>query len=257
MSIKRLRNIYNPKSKEKFRLSRSKIENYLRCPRCFYLDRRLGVGQPSMPPFTLNSTVDHLLKKEFDIHRAKGTAHPLMKHYKIDAVPYKAEKIDEWRENFVGVQYYHEPTNLVITGAIDDVWINPKGELHIVDYKATSKDGKLSFGDSKWHDSYKNQMEIYQWLVRKNEFKVSNIGYFVYVNGKRDRSAFDGKLEFDVAVFPYKGSTDWIEKKLLEIKQVLDSDTIPGAGDDCEYCEYRQAADHALRSSGAVQDKLF
>ena len=28
-----------------FRLSRSKVELYRNCPRCFYLDRRLGIGR--------------------------------------------------------------------------------------------------------------------------------------------------------------------------------------------------------------------
>src|SRR3989344_5360149 len=94
----RKRNLYDPKSDDLFRLSRSKIDLYLNCPRCFYLDRRLGVAQPPGYPFSLNAAVDKLLKKEFDIHRAKGTAHPLIEHYKIDAVPFAHEKINEWRD---------------------------------------------------------------------------------------------------------------------------------------------------------------
>ncbi len=101
--VPRTRNIFDPKSKEPFKLSRSKIDNFLKCPRCFYLDRRLGVGQVSGPAFTLNSATDTLLKKEFDICRAKSKPHPLMKKYKIDAVPFQHEKMGEWRENFKGV----------------------------------------------------------------------------------------------------------------------------------------------------------
>ena len=47
----------------------------------------MGIGQPPGYPFSLNSAVDTLLKKEFDMHRAKGTAHPLMDAYGLDAVP--------------------------------------------------------------------------------------------------------------------------------------------------------------------------
>lgn len=67
----RTKNLYNPDSKEPFKLSRSKIDLFLNCPRCFYLDRRLGVGRPPGSPFALNSAVDVLFKKEFDLHRAK------------------------------------------------------------------------------------------------------------------------------------------------------------------------------------------
>ena len=70
---------------------------------------------------------------------------------------------------------------------IDDVWVNPAGELMIVDYKSTSKDEKIEVLDKEWHDGYKHQMEVYQWLFRRNGFKVSDTGYFVYANATRPR----------------------------------------------------------------------
>ena len=91
---KKTKNLFDPKSKSPFKLSRSRIEAFMNCPRCFYLDRRLGVGQPPSFPFTLNSAVDKLLKKEFDIHRANKTQHPLMKAYGIDAVPFQHKDMD-------------------------------------------------------------------------------------------------------------------------------------------------------------------
>ncbi len=92
-NAQRVKGMYDPKSSEPFRLSRGRIDLFLNCPRCFYFDRRLGIDRPPGYPFSLNSAVDKLLKKEFDIHRAMGTTHPLMKHYKIDAVPFAHEKI--------------------------------------------------------------------------------------------------------------------------------------------------------------------
>ncbi len=126
----RTRNIFDPKSLEAFKISRSKINLFINCPRCFYLDRHLGVGQPPGYPFNLNTAVDTLLKKEFDVHRANGTPHPLMKEYGIDAIPFSHEKMNEWRKNFKGVQYHHKGINLIITGAVDDIWVNPQGELN-------------------------------------------------------------------------------------------------------------------------------
>jgi len=235
-------NNYDPQSEDPFRLSRSKIDLFVQCQRCFYLDRRLGIKQPFGPPFTLNNAVDALLKKEFDTHRIKETAHPLMKKYGIDAVPYKHEKLEEWRDSLRrGITYHHGETNFVITGGIDDVWINPKGELHIVDYKATSKKEKVSL-DGKWQQAYKRQMEIYQWLFNQNGFKVSPIGYFVYCNGNTDKKAFDGKLEFDVDVIPYSGDGSWIEPILTNIQVCLSKDSLPEPAEDCEYCKYRAAA---------------
>lgn len=238
---KRTRNIFDPKSKEPFKLSRSKIDLFLNCPRCFYMDRRLGVGRPPGFPFNLNSAVDALLKKEFDIHRINKTAHPLMEKYGIDAVPFDHERIEEWRDSLRrGVQYLDEKANLILSGGVDDVWVNPKSELIVVDYKATSKSSEVNL-DADWQIGYKRQMEIYQWLFRKNGFKVAETGYFVYCNGDADKEAFDGKLEFDVKIIPYKGDDSWVENALVDAKKCLMSSKIPKPADDCDYCNYVRA----------------
>jgi hypothetical protein len=227
----------------KWKLSRSKIDLFTECPLCFYVDNRLGVARPRGPSFTLNLAVDALLKKEFDLHRTRQSVHPLLERYGVDAVPFAHAEMDKWRENFVGIQYRHPGTGFIISGAIDDIWVNRAGELIIVDYKATSKDGDInSLSDSSWDEQYKRQMEIYQWLFRKKGFKVSTTGYFVYVNGKRDRSAFDGRLEFDVTLIPHTGSDGWVEGVLTDIKKCLESEDLPLPSQDCDFCRYRKFA---------------
>jgi len=238
---KRKTRLYQPGKQKPFKLSRSKIDLFIECPRCFYLDRVLGVGRPPGYPFSLNSAVDKLLKQEFDVHRAEGTQHPLQKEYGIKARPVEHEDLDKWRHNFTGVQYHDRETNLVIFGAIDDLWVTPQKEYIVVDYKATAKKDEITELDKDWHDNYKRQMEVYQWLLRKNGYKVSNTGYFVYCNGIADKKAFDKKLEFRVNLIPYKGSDKWVDKTIKDIHQCLNSDKIPLADSDCDYCRYIEA----------------
>lgn len=239
---RRSRNLFDPASEEPFKVSRSKIDLFMNCPLCFYLDCRLGVGRPPGFPFSLNSAVDALLKKEFDLHRAKKRPHPLMHAYGLkDVVPFAHEDLELWRSNFKGIRYFHEPTNLNVTGAIDDVWVDSKGELIIVDYKSTSKEEKVSL-DKEWQIGYKRQMEVYQWLFRMNGFQVSSTGFFVYCNGKTDRSAFDAKLEFDIDLIPYKGDDSWISETLEKIKACLVLSKPPTASPGCDYCSYRKSA---------------
>lgn len=233
---------FDPKEKNNWKLSRSKIELFSKCPRCFYLDNRLGVKQPPGFPFSLNSAVDALLKKEFDVHRAKNQQHPLQKKYGIDAVPVNHEQLNEWRENFVGIQYEHPGTGMTVIGAIDDLWINSAGEYLVVDYKSTSKQEKIESLDHEWQNSYKRQMEIYQWLLRQKGFKVSNTGYFVYCNGDTDKEAFDGKLEFDITLIVHEGDDSWVESTIVAAHECLTSDKLPNPGKDCDFCAYRKAA---------------
>jgi len=238
----RIRNLYNPKEKEAFRLSRSRVDSFLECPRCFYLDRRLGLDKPGMPGWALNSAVDHLLKKEFDLLRKAGQTHELMKQYKIDAVPFDHPDLPEWRDDhyrYIGATTLHKPTNLEICGIVDDIWINKNKELLIVDYKATSTKEEISLED-EYKQGYKTQMEFYQWIFRQKGFNVSDTGYFVFANADKNRPKFDGKLEFILSIIPHKGSDAWVEPTILKIKECLDSDKIPESDPDCEHCKYRE-----------------
>lgn len=239
---------YTPGQKEPYKISRSKIELFKQCPRCFWLDVRLKIGRPSSPPFNINKTIDELFKKEFDRHRQAGTPHPIMVANEVMAIPFAHPDLDTWRQalgNNAGVKTLHKGTNLQIYGAIDDVWINDQKELIVADYKATSKSKEVSI-DSDWQISYKRQLEVYQWLLRQNDFQVSNTGYFVYTNARMDAEAFGDKLEFVTKVIPYTGSDAWVEPTLKQMKAVMDSDDMPPVGEaamggPCEFCTYARA----------------
>lgn len=241
-------NYYNPNRDSKYnyggkywKLSRSKIDLFLECPRCFYLDNKLGIKRPPGYPFSLNSAVDALLKKEFDLLRKNGETHQLIKAYGIDAKPVNHPKLNQWRNNFKGVSYLHSETGIKVSGAIDDLWVNSQNEYIVVDYKATAKDEEIIELNKEWQDSYKRQIEVYQWLLRQNGLTVSDIGYFVYCNGRTDVEKFDGKLEFDITLIPYEGNDSWVEKTIFQIKEILESEQIPSANPDCDYCNYRNA----------------
>ncbi|MEW6056157.1 MAG: PD-(D/E)XK nuclease family protein, partial [Bdellovibrionota bacterium] len=217
----RTRNIYDPASKEPFKLSRSKLDLFLNCPRCFYNDRRLGIGLPPGYPFALNSAVDALLKKEFDHYRQLQKPHPIMLQHQIDAVPFAHELIEDWRNSLhKGIQYHDRKTNLIITGGVDDVWKNAKGELIIVDYKATSKNDAITI-DADWQIGYKRQMSLYAWLFKQNGFSVHHTGYFVYCNGLMDRPKFDQRLEFHISVLPYQIDDSWVEDAIKRAHECL------------------------------------
>ncbi|MDA1118830.1 MAG: PD-(D/E)XK nuclease family protein [Proteobacteria bacterium] len=186
-----------------------------------------------------------LLKKEFDAHRARGEAHPLMVEAGLNAVPHAHPELDTWRSNLKGVRFEDRKLNLVLFGAIDDLWRDlGTGELIVVDYKATSKDAEVTL-DAEWQDGYKRQMEFYQWLLRRQGLTVAKRGWFVYCNGRRDLPEFGQRLEFRVKMIPYEGSDAWIEPVLQEIKATLGAPEAPPPGAGCEYCAFAGKAARA------------
>jgi CRISPR/Cas system-associated exonuclease Cas4 (RecB family) len=232
---------YTPGQKTPFDLSRSKIELFIQCKRCFWLDARLKIKRPDGPPFQINKLIDELFKKEFDSYRKNKKPHPIMLKNNVDAIPYTHKDLNKWRENFIGIRFHHKQTNINFFGAVDDIWIDAKDELIVVDYKATAKKTEVSL-DADWQITYKRQLEIYQWLLKSNGFKVSPVGYFVYANGQSNFEEFNDTLHFKTKLISYEGATDWIEQVVLSIKECLEGE-IPATGSsimggECAFCAY-------------------
>jgi hypothetical protein len=220
------------------KISRSKIDLFLECPRCFYLDIQKKIKRPPGFPFNLNNAVDSLLKKEFDRHREAGTKHPLQIEFGVDAIPANHPMIDKWRQSMQqGVIYQDFERDLHIYGGIDDLWINSNGEYHVVDYKATAKETPVT-ELADWTAGYKRQMEVYQWLLRKNGLKVSNTAYFVYCTGDNAAENFNNKIEFHSHIIPYEGNDSWIDQTINDLHICLSNATIPSKSDTCQYCNF-------------------
>lgn len=236
---------YKPGQKTKYALSRSKIELFMQCQRCFWLETRKLISRPSGPRFNINNAIDQLLKNEFMEYRLAQKAHPIMTKNKLKAIPFNHPQLAVWQDAFKGIRYLVPELNLEVFGGIDDLWIDDQAKLIIVDYKATAKDREVNI-DSDWQISYKRQVEIYKWLFEKNDFKVSDTAYFVYANVDPKQLSFNNNLQFTTKLIPYKTNTAWLAETLVDIKKVLESNTMPEVGEsimggDCEYCIYTKS----------------
>ena len=257
----RHRGTYNPEISEPYEVSRTKIDNFIRCPACFWMDRVKGIKFPDIPPFLLNTATDTLLKKDFDKYREVQKPHPFMVHHNLGhLVPFKHEDFHKWTQSrSLGLRTYFEDAHLIIGGGLDDVWHDPKkDELFVVDYKSTAgkaspdKSGLLPIDlNDHYKSSVKRQMIIYQWILRKNGFNVNDTGYLLYVNGDQhfqdgmlndeENENFDiAKMFFKVELIPYEGDSSWVEETIMDLKNCLISDVMP---------------DHAITGYGAKGDK--
>jgi len=254
----RSRNLYDTRSSEPFKISRSKLEMFLGCQFHFYMDRSQGVGVPPGYPFNLNSNVDAGAKTYFDSFRTTQTVPPLYKKDKdgnkvaIDAVPFAHPLLEDWRNSlYKGLQYKVPGTNIILQGGIDDIFVDrATGELILVDYKSTSKKSEVSL-DADWQDGYKRQIEIYQYLARKvlqqEGYTVSNTSYFIYYNGKDiETSGESFKMPFDVTVLEYQGDDSWVEQAAQAAYTCLQSDEIPKLSPACDHCKYLDSLQLAL-----------
>ncbi|MCX7927368.1 MAG: PD-(D/E)XK nuclease family protein [Candidatus Omnitrophica bacterium] len=213
------------------KISRSRFELFLQCPRCFWLLINKGISRPSPAPYTINSAIDTLLKEQFDFYRSKGIAHPLMVRFGVDALPFKDSRLEDWRNSFIGIQCYDAVSDILLYGAVDDLWINKQKELIVVDYKATGAN------EHKVYDEYRRQMEIYKWLLEGNSLSVSPTGYLLFAKVNKKQKFENGVLNFDLILEPVKLKSDWIGQALFKMRKVLTA-PLPASTEECEYCSY-------------------
>ena len=247
--------IYSPNQNKDFILSRSRFDEFMDCPRCFYLKTNKGFMSPSTPGWTLNTLTDTLLKKEFDECRKKQEPHRIMLENKLNhLVPYKSEIIkdkngndklllEEWRDSIhYGLKYRFKDTNIILQGGIDDVWFNTKTEeLIVADYKSQHKKDGVSqetYFDDPYKDGYKRQLDYYAYLLNGMGYKVSSDAYLYICNAKEIDEGFHGKMLFDEVLIHYKIKTDYLETEIQKMIDTMNSENIPNSHESCENCAY-------------------
>ena len=243
--------IYTPKQTEDFKISRSKFADFLICPRCFYLDRVVGLDAPGTPGWALNEATDILYKKEFDICRKNQTPHRLFEQYGLNHfVPFQHPEIDKWRDSMHhGLSARFGNTNIMLFGGVDDVWINKEtNKLIVVDYKSQSSEREITtnnYLNGIFKQGYKMQMDFYVYLLREMGFDVHPDAYFVVCNGDRTAADFNGLMKFDEYLIPYEWNTEWIHNEVINMIDCMNSDSLPESNKSCKNCAY--AAQRAIK----------
>ena len=244
--------IYIPGQSEDFKVSRSKLTDFRKCPKCFYLDRVKGLAYPSTPGWTLNARTDDLLKKEFDECREQEIPHRIMETFGLkDVVPFKHEDMDRWRNSMhQGLEARFSDSNIILHGGVDDIWWNVKTEkVIVVDYKSQASKYPvrprtyLYSTHKRW---YAEQLDFYAYLLQQMGFDVAQTGYFYVVNEDGSSPGFHGKLTFQETLVPYKCKTDWIEPSVKQMIETLNSQEIPDGNESCENCAYARAREATI-----------
>ena len=94
-------------------------------------------------------------------------------------------------------------------------------------------------------------MEVYLCIFKNMGFDMATKGYFLFANATKNRPGFHGKLEFENSIIEYDGNINWVEPAIIGIKDCLESEEIPKAGKDCQYCSYRK-----LISTASLKNQL-
>lgn len=282
MVAKRHRGKFNSDHPAPYELSRGRVENYLKCKACFWLEQLHGVKPPEIPSFTINTTTDILLKRDADAVRGKATLPLWETHGLGHMIPFDHEHLENWTNSLqygLNDTYFnvvHEASHIKFGGGLDDVFLNTEtGQIHIVDYKSQAQGTrspdnyvpKPSSIDDPWKMGYKRQMDMYVWVARQKGFDVSNTGYFVYVDAQHkdidgmliDENPTKAWLQFTASIIPYEADPSWVEPTLLEIKEFLVNEKVCPShsprGGNYSGCDVGRYANQMMTALNSASDE--
>ena len=211
-----------------YKLSKSSLGLMKECPRCFWLTQHKEWKRPQGIFPSLPSGMDKILKVHFDKFRDKGELPPELcenSHCKDMKLFDDMELLTLWRNNFKGVRFEDKEGNILF-GAVDDI-LEKNGKLIVADYKTRGFPLKENTADL-----YQDQLDIYNFLLRKNNYKTEDYGFLIFYFPKEVTKT--GEVIFDTELVKMKTDVENAEKIWKEALKLLDSDC---PSESCEWCE--------------------
>ena len=229
--------LYSKNSSRPFKLSRTKIDLFFECRRCFFLDQKFGIKRPHGTPLVLSNRIVDDFKKELNICRVEKNIHSKVKDLNKNLIPASHNKLEEWKSSFKGISFLHDSTNLLIYGIIDDVWWDrTTNKNHSVVIKSNSKKNHMSY-ENIW-PGYWRQLSLYSYLLSKNLLPMSSTGILVFINAPTNISQIEDKSYFGLNIFEKILDFDWIEPTIQLISKTLKNENPPENSKKCKYCNY-------------------
>jgi len=215
------------------KLSPSSLSLLKECPKCFYLQLVKGIRRPSGPFPSLPSGMDKILKVHFDAFRDKGELPPELEELKGKVKLFDdKELLEVWRSNFKGIQWTDSKGNL-FRGAVDNILQKGK-KLIVLDYKTRGYPVKADT-----HEHYQDQMDIYNLLLRKNDYETEDYAYLLFYYPDKINSSGDAIFHKDLVKM--KISVENAETIFKKAVEVLEGE-MPASSKDCGFCGWVKAA---------------
>lgn len=215
------------------RLSKSALEKFKACPRCFWLEKTKGFKQPEGIRSGLPMGMDRILKGHYDSHRAinkmpEELATQLPGWTLFPQQGY-LDDMRNWRKGLtVHVGDYELST------ALDDLVTN--GTLYAMcDYKTKAK--ATNEADTKKY--YQTQADCYDLALNTNNYKTDGRAHFAYYYPKTVGFAkgADVMMGWECQLVTIAADPEAAKKLLIAAGKCLEG-PMPKPSGLCGYCFY-------------------
>jgi len=217
--------------KKKFRLSPSSLSLMRECPRCFWLTNHNIWRRPSSIFPSLPSGMDKILKSHFDRFRELRKLPPeLSENPECEGMNLFGDKnsdrelLKNWQNNRKGISWKNNKGN-ELHGAVDNLLVKD-GKLIVLDYKTRGYALK-----ENTHEFYHDQLDIYNFLLRKNSYKTEDFAFLLFYVPKEVLPT--GEVIFDTTLKKMKVDVKNAEKVWDKAIALLEGNC---PKETCEWC---------------------
>lgn len=167
------------------RLSKSAIDKFVRCPRCFYLQYKHKLGQPDLISSKVWKGIERITQAHYERYRvARETPPNLLGMVPADAIPYQGgeRKISLKDLRYWGHGLAFKVDGVLVTTALDDMlqWLCDEHagstRYNIIDYKSKSK----ATDEESTGELYANQADIFDLAANVNGYETDGRVFFDY-----------------------------------------------------------------------------
>ena len=230
------------------RLSKSSLDEFSRCARCWWLAKRHKLKAPEGIRAGVPLGIDRVLKQHYDTHRAAGTVPPELVG-QIPGALYDGKRITmpdlrNWRKGLtVAVGPYELST------ALDDLLYDAARHCYnMIDYKSKAKETNTE--DTQKY--YQTQADAYDLALNVNDYPTNGVAYFAYYAPDAVDGGGDGAVipfRWQAQVIPIKTDHARIKALVMRAGKCLE-DGLPPHNVECEMCEYTRKRDSFLVADG-------
>jgi hypothetical protein len=165
------------------RLSKSQLDKFQDCPRCFWLGQRHKLRQPDMISSKVWKGVERVTVAHYETHRkAKTTPENLIGQVPAGAIPVQLDELAMKALRYWGKGLAFKVGDVLVTTALDDMLqipdgSQPKGSRYaVIDYKSKAK---LTDEEST-AQMYQNQADVFDLACNVNDYPTDGTVYFDY-----------------------------------------------------------------------------
>ncbi|MCL6500896.1 MAG: PD-(D/E)XK nuclease family protein [Candidatus Pacearchaeota archaeon] len=216
--------------KEVFKLSPSSLSLMEECPRCFWLTKHGIWKRPEVIFPSLPGGMDRILKKHFDKFMAMKIMPPELRE-NVECSGCRLfgniELLKQWRNERKGLVWRDHEGN-ILHGAIDNLLVKGN-KLIVLDYKT-----RASAAKEETAGYYKNQLDIYNFLLRKNGYETEDYSFLLFYFPKEVLDT--GEVVFDTQLVKMQVSIENAERLFNKALKLLRG-PCPSPKEGCAWCK--------------------